>query len=76
MSLLEVKGLGVQFGETPAAVHAVNHVSFSVERGETVALVGESGSGKSVTGLALVMTVLGFLLVGDGLRDAFDVKDT
>jgi oligopeptide/dipeptide ABC transporter ATP-binding protein len=54
MSLLEVKGLGVQFGETPAAVHAVNHVSFSVERGETVALVGESGSGKSVTGLAIM----------------------
>jgi ABC-type dipeptide/oligopeptide/nickel transport system permease subunit len=26
-------------------------------------------------GLAIVMTVLGFLLIGDGLRDAFDVKD-
>ena len=29
-----------------------------------------------ITGMAIIITVLGFLLVGDGLRDALDVKDT
>jgi oligopeptide/dipeptide ABC transporter ATP-binding protein len=54
MSLLEVDGLRVQFGEPPRAIRAVNRMSFSVDRGETVAIVGESGSGKSVTGLAIM----------------------
>jgi len=53
--LLEVKGLsmafpvrrGLIFKKTVAETRAVNHVSFSVERNETVALVGESGSGKT-----------------------------
>ena len=50
MSLLEVTGLSVRFG--PAAV--VDDVSFSVDRGETVAVVGESGSGKSLTALSVL----------------------
>ena len=51
---LEVDGLRVEFGRLPAAVQAVQRVSFSVAPGETVAVVGESGSGKSVTGLAIM----------------------
>ncbi|HEY3673000.1 MAG TPA: ABC transporter ATP-binding protein [Acidimicrobiia bacterium] len=51
---LEVDGLRVEFGRLPAAVQAVQRVSFSVDPGETVAVVGESGSGKSVTGLAIM----------------------
>ena len=53
-ALLEVKDLSVTFGEGAGAVEAAKGVSFSVNRGETVALVGESGSGKSVSALSIM----------------------
>ena len=54
MSVLEVKGLSVRFRQEGRVIDAVKAVSFSVGKGETVALVGESGSGKSVTALSTV----------------------
>ena len=47
MNLLEVKNISKTYGSGEAAVHALKDVSFSVPKGEFVAIVGESGSGKS-----------------------------
>ena len=47
MDLLEVKNISKIYGRGEAAVHALKDVSFSVPKGEFVAVVGESGSGKS-----------------------------
>ncbi len=53
-ALLDVRDLTVSFSPDPSAVPAVAGVSFTLERGRTLALVGESGSGKSVTALSIV----------------------
>jgi microcin C transport system ATP-binding protein len=56
VSLLEVRDLGVTFRGARGAppVEAVKRASFTLDRGETLALVGESGSGKSVTALSIL----------------------
>ena len=47
MELLRVEHLSRYYGEGPAQVKALDDVSFSVEKGEFVAIMGPSGSGKS-----------------------------
>ena len=54
MSLLEVTNLSVHFRAEDRIVEAVRGVSFSIGKGETLALVGESGSGKSVSALSVL----------------------
>ena len=51
--LLEIRNLAIDFSGETGLTQAVKGISFTMQKGETLAIVGESGSGKSVTGLAL-----------------------
>jgi oligopeptide transport system ATP-binding protein len=52
--VLEVEGLTVEFDTDDGVLHAVTDVSYTLARGETLAIIGESGSGKSVSVQALM----------------------
>ena len=77
MNLLEVKSISKTYGRGETAVHALKDVSFSIPKGEFVAIVGESGSGKStllnMVG-ALDTPTSGKVLI-DG-KDIFAMKDS
>jgi peptide/nickel transport system ATP-binding protein len=55
--LLEVKNLVTEFKTDDGVTRAVNDVSFTLNRGETIGIVGESGSGKSVTSLSIMRLI-------------------
>ena len=57
MKQLEVKDLHVHYITDTALVKAVNGISFSLDKGETLGLVGETGAGKTTTALALLRLV-------------------
>ena len=71
MNLLEVNGISKTYGVGETAVHALKNVSFSVPKGEFVAVVGESGSGKST-----LLNMLGALDVPTSGKVMIDGKDT
>lgn len=77
MNLLEVKSISKTYGNGEAAVHALKDISFSVPKGEFVAIVGESGSGKStllnLVG-ALDMPTSGKVFIDS--KDIFSMKDS
>ena len=68
--ILDVADLHVSFRQEGTLTHAVKGISFSLKRGETVALVGESGSGKSVSALSTVS------LLGDSAEVSGSVRAT
>jgi peptide/nickel transport system ATP-binding protein len=55
--LLEVKNLVTDFKNEDEYLRAVDDVSFTLNRGETIGIVGESGSGKSVTALSIMQLI-------------------
>ncbi|MBA3665437.1 MAG: ABC transporter ATP-binding protein [Bacteroidetes bacterium] len=55
--LLEVKNLVTQFKTEDEYIKAVNDISFTLHKGETIGIVGESGSGKSVTSLSIMQLI-------------------
>ncbi|RVU54433.1 ABC transporter ATP-binding protein [Anaerosphaera multitolerans] len=76
MNLLEVKSISKTYGSGNTAVHALKDITFSVPKGEFVAIVGESGSGKST-----LLNIIGSLdtptsgkVYIDG-KDIFEMKD-
>src|SRR5262245_42706928 len=74
--LLQVKNLSGEFATSRGTVRAVDKVSFSVGRGEMLALVGESGCGKSVTALAILRLLAkpaGRIVGGEVLFDGVDL---
>jgi len=77
VNLLEVKSISKTYGSGEAAIHALKDVSFSVPKGEFVAIVGESGSGKST-----LLNMVGALdnptsgKVFIDSRDIFAMKDS
>jgi peptide/nickel transport system ATP-binding protein len=76
LPLLDVKDLTVEFATRRGVVRAVQHVTLSVAKGETLAIVGESGSGKSVTSYA-VMRILdraGKIAEGAVMFSGIDVR--
>ncbi len=71
MNLLEVKNICKTYGSGETAVHALKNVSFSVPKGEYVAVVGESGSGKST-----LLNMIGALDAPTSGHVLIDGKDT
>ncbi|MGH8926690.1 MAG: ABC transporter ATP-binding protein [Acidimicrobiia bacterium] len=74
--ILEVKDLQTQFHTQDGTVHAVNGVTFTLNRGEFLGVVGESGSGKSVTMMSLLRLIPmppGEIVSGEAMFDGQDL---
>ena len=69
MPLLEVSNLVTSFSTSKGEVHAVNNISFKLEKGRVLGIVGESGSGKSVTVYSILR-----LLGGSGKITSGSIK--
>jgi oligopeptide transport system ATP-binding protein len=74
--LLEVRDLHVEYRTSYGLTNAVNGLSYSVNRGETLAILGESGSGKSVAAravLGIIESPPGYVTGGEVLFDEVDL---
>lgn len=79
--LLEVKNLVTAFRTDDELTKAVNDISFTLSRGETIGIVGESGSGKSVTALSIMQLIpnppgkiiSGEIIYHSGITDSVNV---
>ena len=57
MSLLNIKDLVIEYHTDDSVVHAVNGISLSIDKGETLGLVGETGAGKTTTAMGIMRLV-------------------
>ena len=76
--VLEVKNLTTRFNTQDGVVHAVNDVSFTLNKGEFLGVVGESGSGKSVTMMSLLRLIPmppGEIVSGEATFDGEDLLE-
>lgn len=67
MSVLRVEDLQVELMTDAGVIRAVNRVSFTLEKGETVTIIGESGSGKSTTAMGVLGLLPADLAVTSGI---------
>jgi oligopeptide transport system ATP-binding protein len=77
-TILSVKDLRTYFQTEDGIVKAVDGVTFTLEKGETLGIVGESGSGKSVTNLSVMRLIPeppGKIVGGEIIFDGIDVRD-
>src|SRR5262247_4832907 len=75
-TVIEIKGLRTYLFTRSGVVKAVDDVSFSLRRGETLAVVGESGCGKSMTALSIMRLVAdppGRIVGGSARLDGIDL---
>ncbi len=75
-NLLEIKNLVVHYEMDTSVVEAVNNISLSIAKGETLGLVGETGAGKTTTALSilgLVSKTRGHILSGEIIYDGEDL---
>ena len=56
-TILEIKDLCVEFQTVEGVVHAVDHLNYTIHKGEKLGIVGESGSGKSVSSLGMMQLI-------------------
>ena len=75
LPLLQVRNLRTSFKVDAGEVHAVNGISFNLDRGKVLGIVGESGSGKSVTGYSIMQILVdpGKITGGQILLDGQDL---
>ncbi len=74
--LLEVENLRTYFDTPRGILKAVDGVSFTLDKGETIGIVGESGSGKSVLVRSIMNILTSNAIIPDGSDVIFDGKDT
>jgi len=77
MAFLSINDLDVQYQSQGKKVHAVDHVSFSLQEKESIGIAGESGCGKSTLGLAIMKTLQDNAIVtGEILLDGKSILTT
>jgi len=74
LPLLEINSLAIDYRTSRGTIHAVDDVSFGLEKGEKLGIAGESGSGKSTLGLSIIRLVPSPGVIGRG-QIKIDGKD-